>query len=339
MKLFNLSSMLSGIAVAAFLFSGCKKNDSNETSGVNVHHLFVSLSAPTATRNLQVFLKADSSKLAPTYQYANGALDANGIAHDTERQLLFQLSRTKKQILIYEQADSLKANSLPERSIDDATLTSGRGIAYDSKNNILYVANNTDSTIHAYINADAIRGVPAAMRTYKVSAEPWGITYDAKNARLLVAMDKGARKIEVFNSPELLAAGAVTANAVYTINAGAALDTNSRLHGIHYAPLKDALLVTDIGSASENGDGAIYIIDNFSTKQAGALVPTRIINGKTTQLGNPVDVTMDQNLSIMYVAEQANGSVLSFNYSTNGNAAPRTSYNVSSPQAVCVAVY
>lgn len=338
----NLSLALGALALIGGI-AACKKEITSPVKNKSISHLFVSISGIDAAKSLLFFEKADSSRLTPTYQYAGPAVDANGLALDVTRNILFQLSRGTKRIYIYENADSMTAASLPDRSIDDLDLSSAQDLAYDSKNNILYVSNNSDSTIRAYGNADDIHGMATIKRVYKLTAEPWGLAFDKKQGRLLVAMDKDARRVESFSGLENAVSGAVNPTAIFAINTAAALDTNARLHGIDYSEAKDLLVVSDIGQAistdnSHKSDGAIYLFDNFSAAVSGNLNPSRTIIGNKTQLGNPVAVAINDRsgAATIYVAEKSNGAVLVFNIADNGAKEPKTSYNTSSPEAVCV---
>ncbi len=336
--------ILSGalIAISTVLIASCRDDNFTGPSISRVSNLFASISGTTSVNNLLVFYKADSTVLAPSQQFANGATDANGVVYDAGKKLLFQLSRAKKEIFIYTNADSLTATSVPDRSIVDADLVGAQDLAYDSFNDVLYVSVSKDSAIYAYADADSTRGVNVQRKKYKLTAEPWGLTFVAGSNQLIVAMDKEARRVEVFTNVQVLIEGAITPSKVFNIVTNAAIDSNARLHGVTYSANSDLLAVTEIGQASSGDlshttDGAIYLFENFSKKASGNLTPSRTIIGVNTQLGNPVDVAIDDKLpnqGLLFVAEKANNAILVFKLSDKGDATPVRSHLVNSPEAV-----
>lgn len=98
---------------------------------------------------------------------------------------------------------------------------------------------------------------------------------------------------------------------------GASVKISKNLHGIAYNSKADILFVSDVGDTSNTTDGAIYVIKNASRASDSAtnggdeiVVPSRIIAGSMTELGNPVGLSYSNN--VLAVAEKANNLILEF---------------------------
>ena len=93
------------------------------------------------------------------------------------------------------------------------------------------------------------------------------------------------------------------------------------------------MILTDIGDASVDTDGAFHIISNFQSKfdavaDGGTLLvagnQTRVA-GSFTLLGNPVSADYDAVTNTVFIAERANGGgrILAFtNADAGGNIGP-----------------
>lgn len=341
MKKSFLLFTLCGFGGIIFLSACLKNSDAQPLEIFKVSTLFVSNAETTVNaKNLQLFKPADSTVLVPKFELNNGAQDANGVLFVASKNFLFQVSRAQKSIRLYTNASTLFEASLPNNIIIDSTLSSGREIAYDETNDALFVANNTDSTIRVYEKVSTLNGKYVGKKL-KLSGEPWGITYDKKNNRLFVVMDKNALRIEIYNNPSGIAAGKVTASLRFFINGYKINGATARLHGIAYSSQRDMLFVTEIGNASGTNfdkDGGIYIIDKVSKiTNNSSILANRAIYGSNTGLGNPVDIAIDdRNIKgFIYVAEKANKKILVFGFGDNGNVAPIRGYTSTfSPEAI-----
>lgn len=324
-----------------FLSACFKKSDFEPVLMTTTARLFISNSeSASGAFNLQIIKAADSTVLLPSLQINNGAQDGNGILFVPTKNILFQLSRAQRSIRVYTSANTLFEASLPTNIILDSTLTSGREIAYDANNDVLFVANNTDSTLRVYEKVSTLNGKYVSKKL-KLSAEPWGIVFDKTQNRLFVVMDKNALRVEVFNNPSGRAIGRIIPDLRFFINGYKTNGVSARLHGIAYAPQRDMLFVTEIGNASGNNfnkDGGIYIIEKVSRiTNNSSILATRTIYGPNTELGNPVDIAIDERNTkgFIYVAEKANKKILVFGFGDNGNVSPIRDYTSSfSPEAI-----
>jgi len=155
----------------------------------------------------------------------------------------------------------------------------------------------------------------------------WDVAYDGSVDRLYAAMTNG--RIAVYDNfttrATLAGLGGPAPAPSRTITpgqvtAGVSAKTAVNLHGISYDRASDSLVVSDVGLASSDSDGAVLVIANASRVSdaasgggAAIVVPVRRLGGARTLLGNPVDILLrDGNL---YVAEKLNGGgrILRFN--------------------------
>ncbi len=133
------------------------------------------------------------------------------------------------------------------------------------------------------------------------TAAIWDMDYDPASDRLYAAGTAG----DVLVYDNFFASG-VSATPTRTIRPSTA-GTVSNMHGIAHDSATDSLIVTDVGSASDFADGAVYTFEFASTAE-GNLAPKATIAGVNTGLGNPVDLAFDG--TDVYIAEKLNNQVL-----------------------------
>ena len=343
-------------AVAAFGIS-CTKTNVNEPAAASQSDdqaaagtrggLFASAADTAAAVNNLYFFQSVSGQLQQTMQYATNAKDGNGVFYNYQTDEFYQVSRKNKTIYVFAGASTMGGTPAPSRTIVDTTLSSGREIAYDTKRDILYVANNSDSSIRVYRKFSTLSGSIKG-DIVKIQGQPWGISYDRSNNRLIVAMDLTAMRLDIFDRPNDFVPGAAIASRSLNI-ADRPNGAFSRLHGVTYNSDDDILIVTEIGEAAApivptpdkpafNADGGIYIFKNAAAKLAagGTMSADGLIYGDATGLGNPVDVDT-RNIhgeTFIYIAEKANKKIITFKVNP-GNTIPVTALTTTySPEAI-----
>ena len=153
----------------------------------------------------------------------------------------------------------------------------------------------------------------------------WGLEWDGDD--LLAVMDK-TDSVAVFEDFDD-ASGTMTMSPTYKFR----VEGLTRTHGITYEPDDDVLILTDIGDAMSDSDGAFHFVGNWrgaaraAAKSSGMLDLSRQIrvSGPATLLGNPVDVAYDDDNNRVFIAERArdSGRLLGFDVPTaNGSPAP-----------------
>jgi len=319
--------------VFATVFTGCTKDENEPLTQSTVSRLYVSNADTDASvMSTLIFDPADGAKLDSPDRFDTKLPDGNGIFFDPYTGTVFQVSRQAKNIRTF--TVGTDGGLTPKGSFVDQGLLSAREIAFDRTRKTLYVSSNTDSSVYVYIGVDSIAGTARANKKLKLTGQPWGIHLE--NDKLFVVMDQEKAEVQLFENASMLQVGTIAPTKKIKI-AGA-----TRLHGITYSSVRDALIITDIGDASSGNfkiDGSIYIITNAAAKftAGGSVSPTRTITGLATGLGNPVDVAWDirTDKDLIYIAEKANKKILVFKFSDTGNAVPARTANLSSsPEAI-----
>jgi hypothetical protein len=200
------------------------------------------------------------------------------------------------------------------------------------------------STVLGLVDPRLLTTVPVSV----AGGRTWDVAYDPLSDRLFAAMTNGT--IAVYDTfiirANLASLGGPEVSPSRTITPGAVVDGSStklsvNLHGIEYDRGSDTLVVSDVGLATDEDDGAIFVIANArdasdtATGGGPAIVaPARVLLGAATLLGNPVDVLLRGD-GRLFVAEKLNGGgqILVFNDILTGT----TSGNIAPDQAVATA--
>ena len=191
-------------------------------------------------------------------------------------------------------------------------LVNPKGIAFAEEAGLIMVADFNGQKISVFGGQAA--GDVAPIAEIMTSAKPWDLAYDEESDRLYVALTDGTLAVydDVASSDF---APSVMRSVVPSDADGDQLSIN--LHGIVYEPMSNRIVLSDVGDAAVADDGQIFVLDNVSTAD-GATVPTRVIGGATTQLGNPVDIILTG--SDLRVAEKSNDAILVFSNIFNGES-------------------
>ncbi|MGO1520670.1 MAG: hypothetical protein ACTHZ1_02655 [Sphingobacterium sp.] len=100
----------------------------------------------------------------------------------------------------------------------------------------------------------------------------------------------------------------------------------ANIRGMSIDTVNNMLAVTDFSGSDENAIGRVLLFENFSELAAtsGDITPTRIIEGSSTGLKQPVDVDLDfrEESEFLYVADAVAKKVFRFKKSDSGNVAP-----------------
>ena len=173
--------------------------------------------------------------------------------------------------------------------------------------------------------------------TTNLPVKPWDLVYDEDGDRLFVSLTDGT--VAVFD--RYLQQNDFGSDGPDTIITPADRRGNKisdNLHGIDYDKNLDALVVTDVGDAAVDNDGAIYVIHDASNEN-GNVIPGRVISGQGTMLGNPVDVII--NGQEARVVEKARDQLLVFNnifFGKSGDVEPDLAVNEMKPESIVAAM-
>ena len=222
---------------------------------------------------------------------------------------------------------------------DQTGLVAPKGIDLAEKANYILVADfgadPGNQNIKIFNTSDDGNVPPTA--TTNLPVKPWDLVYDEDGDRLFVSLTDGT--VAVFD--RYLQQNDFGSDGPDTIITPADRRGNKisdNLHGIDYDKNLDALVVTDVGDAAVDNDGAIYVIHDASNEN-GNVIPGRVISGQGTMLGNPVDVIINgQEARVM---EKARDQLLVFNnifFGKSGDVEPDLAVNEMKPESIVAAM-
>jgi len=275
--------------IAPIEFEGQVYVSSNTTGNIGIANI---IDAQSAT--MEMFSSQD--------------LDADGIYYNEEAGMLYQLNRTNNVIDVYTDVPT-NPTYLMSSSSD---FSNGREITLIDNNYLVVAqdANDANNNENRLIVYDISNGDITLEESYDVDINLWGI--DGIGSDLYAIVDN-SNELAIFNNLRTNDDGAtVTADNTITV------ENLVRTHGLTYVADRDMMILTDIGAASNAGDGALVVIKSFSTVSADNTISAdeqiRVAGG-TSLLGNPVDVEFDAANNLIYVAERARegGLLLGFN--------------------------
>lgn len=265
---------------------------------------------------------------------------AEGIYYDANSDEIIQASRSSNQLNAYTGISALLSGSSLNISVSasvssESSLESPRDIAV--RDNFVVVSDNADvdgndATADGRLFIFTRNNGSLTLRnTIVTDFALWGIEFVGND--LYAVVDK-TNQLAVF-------ANFTTSNTVdATVSATKriAIEGIVRTHGLAYD--NGTMILTDVGSAMDDADGAFHIITDFDAKFSGvsnggilavAGNQTRV-SGAATSLGNPVAAEYDAASNTVFIAEAANGGgkVLAFsNADGGGNITPSINNNLS----------
>gem|GEM_PF-378478 len=262
--------------------------------------------------------------------------DADGIFYDTDADVLYQLNRTDNVIHAYSDVSSaLVANETPEiTATSTSDFTNGREITWMGDKLIVAEDANDTNGGNQFFIYDASPSSITLDKVLKSEVDVWGIL--ALGSSLIAVKDNSGSVVIMDDflghSP-----------GVVLVDKSIAVTNLLRTHGLAYDAASDKMILTDIGDAEEDGDGAIVMITDWTAASADGMISELEqvrIDGDSTLLGNPVDVAYDASGGSIYVAERANngGRILGFNMSdiSMGEYKPGYIYNFEGASAVAI---
>lgn len=218
-------------------------------------------------------------------------------------------------------------------------LVAPKGLDIAHLGGFLIVADNGAGDLKVFASGAA--GDVPPLATVPLPAAPWDVVFDETVDRLFVALTDGT--CAVFDP--FLADGFGQSGPVrrFFADDGNNVQTSVNFHGIDYDPVDDMVILSDVGNTNLVDDGTLFLF-TLASQQDGRTVPSRMIEGPASMLGNPVDVTLTQGTA--RVAEKANGVVVEFDNVAVGESGdlaptlvvPRAGAESLGPQVVSVPV-
>ncbi|MFT2008133.1 hypothetical protein ACMA1I_05610 [Pontibacter sp. 13R65] len=308
--------------LAAVVFATTSCNDDNEILPGASSETYAVVSSNTSGKVTMMNI-SDMSAIAVTEKTVSST-DADGIYYAGASNEIMQASRTNNRIEIYNEMMAT-GQSLNLKASSSSDFTNARGLTVSGNRVVVAqdaIDNNPDGKNRLLVYERTGSGF-TLLNTYDVDFNLWGIRAEGEN---LYAIVDNSSDMVVFNN-------------FFANNNGMIMPTKRvkvegivRTHGLWYSSSDNVMILTDVADATSDSDGAIHVINNFSSvfnnTADGGTIPLASqvrIAGSSTLLGNPVDVAYDEASKRIFVAERANGGgqVLVYNLPTaNGNPAP-----------------
>lgn len=312
-KIFGLALL----SVALFLNS-CSDDDDAVLGQFDRAELFAT---SNANGDITVYDFSDDGNVQTT-TLTTSSTDNEGIQYNPVTDELFVNSRSNFSLNVYtgifNQIDGLSGAATGEIE-GTPDFDSPRALAVNG--NSIVVSDNGDSTFYVYTRSAS--GV-VLTNEFDIDFPVWGVEFVGND--LYAVVDQSGDLAVFTNFLSNTTDGPLPASKTITI------DGIVRTHGIAYDATDDVLILTDIGDASSATDGGFHIIGGAIAKinavpNGGNLTVAGNqirIAGANTLLGNPVDVTYDEETETIFIAEKANGGgrILGFDAMANGNVAP-----------------
>ncbi|NNE25625.1 MAG: CHRD domain-containing protein, partial [Saprospiraceae bacterium] len=268
------------------------------------------------------------------YTFPVVGTDADGIYFDKESDRVFQVNRSMNRVDVYSNTlESIVDGLIPNLALSSSSdftngreLTAGQGriiVAQDAND-----ANGQQNKLVVYTLTESGLELESS---FDVDINLWGI--QLQGDRLWAIVDNSsdiAWYDDIFSqtSGSLMTSGRATVEGLV------------RTHGLDYNAQSDLMVLTDVGAASSATDGAIVVVNDFSSAISDNMISadeqTRL-EGDVSELGNPVDCAIDPSTTTVFVAERANagGKILAFDISDGRvNHVPVMSENYAGASAV-----
>ena len=289
---------------------------------------------PMLETSAQLFASSNTQQMVGVYNilenrsiatmgFSNVAGDADGIFYDSPSDILYQVNRMNSSINSFGSVNAnLNNGERPQYLMSSSSeFSNGRELA--ESNGRLVVAqdandgNGQQNKLSIY-TADG--GNIAFQRNVEVDINLWGI--HAEGERLYAIVDN-SNALAIFDNFFNNTASSITPTRTVTV------DGLVRTHGLTYVASRDMMLLTDIGDAGSDTDGAYIVIRNFTAASADGTISMAEqvrIEGSNTLLGNPVDIAFDTGSNMVFIAERANGGGRILGYvvpTASGNTVPQ----------------
>lgn len=319
------------IFAIAFLLLSCS-NDDNNGSGDPVPLPVLATVYATSNTNKAIAVYDFTSNGIVLSSLLTGSDDNEGIYYNDAEDELAVISRTQSVINTYSSIENTEnGNTLNLFLSSDSVLESPRDIAV--KDNVYIVSDNAD--VDGDPNTDDGRFFVftrdasgyTLRNTVTVNYAVWGIQLIGNDLYTVVDKTADVAVLKNFIST-------YTTDVTATPDKQITIEGINRTHGI--TENGGFVILTDIGDAANEIDGAFNFINGFvskfdATPNGGTLSFTGNqvrVSGALTQLGNPVSVEYDSPSQTVFIAERANdgGKILFFNeIGAGGNIAPTIS--------------
>lgn len=330
MRTFKLLSIL----FLSVLIASCSNDDDNSGDDTTADARAELYATNSSNGNVTRYDFSGEGEAA-TDTFVNLSTDSEGLYYDEDNDELTVVSRSSLQLTTYADISLLEGGvNIDIAFSSSADLESPRDIAVNG--NVYVVADNADvdgnpATADGRFFVYTKSGDSFTLRnTVTTNFAVWGIEFVGND---LYAVVDQTNQLAVFADFE----STFTETQAYEATKTIAIEGIVRTHGIAFDG--STMILTDIGDAMVDDDGAFHIIGNFESQfsavpDGGTLSvgsQTRV-EGSDTFLGNPVAAEYDAESNTVFIAEKANGGgrVLAFSdVQSGGNIAPNVNNSLS----------
>ncbi|WP_276165955.1 hypothetical protein [Zobellia alginiliquefaciens] len=300
-------------------------------------------------QQVQLFASNNSNGNVTVYDMTSGEVStltttstaAEGIYYDDDTDEIIQASRSSNQLNAFADVSTFLVDATITASISSsADLESPRDIAVDDDYIVVAdnadVDGNTDTPDGRLFIYTRSNGEISLRNVVTTDFALWGIEMVGDD--LYAVVDK-TNELAVYT--DFVASN--TADATVSASKRVAIEGIVRTHGLAYDD--GTMVLTDVGDAASDSDGAFHIISDFDSKfGAVANGETMVVEdnqirvaGASTFLGNPVAAEYDADSKMVFIAEAANGGgrVMAFsNTDAGGNIAPSVNNSLASASSL-----
>ena len=299
-------------------FTSCSDDDEVVDGRFDRSELYAT---SNSSGDITIYDFSDSEEVEVT-TLNTGSSDNEGIQYNPSTNELYFNSRSDFGLYrigdLEDQIDGLSGAALNE-VMGSADFDSPRALAISG--NTIVVSDEGDDTLYVYDRTDT--GV-TLRNEFDVDFELWGVEFVGNDLYAVVDQTSDIAIFSNFLSN--------STNGDLEPTKRITIEGIVRTHGLAYSADDNVMILTDIGDAGSASDGGLHVISDPLTKinavaDGGTLAVANNqvrIAGAATLLGNPVDVTYDDETETIFVAEKANGGgrILGFNVAASGNEAP-----------------
>lgn len=309
--------LYSGLLLSTLTLFNCSDDDDVVEGRFDRAELYVT---STASGDITVYDFSDDDQVETT-TLTTLSTSNEGIEYDGDTDELFVASRSALNLSVFTDVEAtIESGAVAAATGITATaaFNSPRALAINGDN--VVVADNGTNQLFVYTRTS--NGLQLR-NTFDIAFDLWGVEFVGSD---LYAVVDNTSDLAIFtNFLSNTTDGSLAATKQITI------EGIVRTHGIAYDAQDDLLIMTDVGLASSDTDGAYHVIDNALSQIAGvanggtlALSSQTRVAGSNTFLGNPIDVDYDTESNTIFIAEIANGGgrVLAFDVAQSGNANP-----------------
>ncbi len=315
----TLKFWILGTCIAAFAATGCDDDDDNSTSNPTTKKAEVYASSNTSAKISKTefeeedgkpeSVETDNSTYTTTYQ------DADGIYYDESEDMLYHNDRQNNKVRAYAnfsasaEGSTLSASFSSNASAVIGTvigpLQNGREIAKSGNKIVVAQDAGGAGVVNAFYIYTKTNDSVYLSNVYLSPIDLWGIHLEGST---MYAVEDGTNNVVVFNN--FFSNGTA---ALITADMTVSIEGIVRTHGITYDADADVMVLTDIGDAASDNDGAFTVITDFTTKMNTAgnngtisLSNQIRVEDADNMMGNPVDCAYDSRTDRVYIAERLN---------------------------------